>query len=563
MEPTSSPEPGWGKRVVAQMLRKKDMATVVGALRHNELYRTLDLTALVCMGVGAVVGAGVFVITGQAAALYAGPALSLSFLLCILPCLFTGLCYAELSAMVPVAGSAYTHASLALGELAAYTVAVCLTLENLVSGSAVAVSWSASVCALLREWGVQFPEWLAHSPVVVENSRFVASGALLNVPAVFICVVVTVVLCVGIQESASVNTAFVFIKLGVLCCFVGYGLYYAIGHWDVFCGNLTPFIPPNDGTFGHFGVSGIFRGAGVVFFANVGFDTICATAQECKQPQRDLPRSLVLTLCICTACYCAVTVALTGMMKYDQLNVDDPVIEALVHVRAPFALRVLVDVGAIAGLTSVCLMAFLAMPRLLLTLAKDGLISPALSRVHPRWHTPVAATISSGVVGAVVAGVFPLDMLGELISFGTLVAFTGVCVSMWRLRHTAADVPRPFQAPLFPLTPALGILFNTVQLFALPLSTWRNYAVVLVIALAWYFLYSRHHSTLQEGDAAPPVSDAATLAHVGAADAELGSKSGGEDAASVCLGVMGMADEEIRVADIVGQEELPVRVSHP
>lgn len=496
MDITAEPEVRWGAQVIAQILRKKKIADVMETLSHNELHRTLSLTALVCMGVGAVVGAGVFVITGQAASLYAGPALSLSFVLCIFPCLFTGLCYAELSAMVPVAGSAYTHTSLALGELAAYMVAVCLTLENLVSGSAVAVSWSASVCALMREWGWHFPELFAHSPVLVDGTRFVASGSVLNLPAVVICGVVTAVLCVGIRESATVNNIFVCVKLGVLSCFVCYGLYYAVGHWDVFRANVTPFIPANEGSFGKFGVSGIFRGAGVVFFANVGFDTICATAQECKQPQRDLPRGLVLTLAICTCCYCAVTIALTGMMHYTELNVDDPVIEALVHVKAPLALRVLVDIGAIAGLTSVCLMAFLAMPRLLLTLAKDGLISPVLARVHARWHTPAKATICSGVVGAAVAGVFPLDMLGELISFGTLVAFLCVCVSMLRLRSTAPEFPRPFKAPLFPLTPVLGIVFNTVQLFALPWSTWRNYLVVVVFALCWYFFYSRHHSTL-------------------------------------------------------------------
>lgn len=244
MDLVTDPEVRWGAHIIAQMLRKKDFATVMETLRRNELHRTLDLKALVCMGVGAVVGAGVFVITGQAASLYAGPALSLSFVLCIFPCLFTGLCYAELSAMVPVAGSAYTHASLALGELAAFMVAVCLTIENLVSGSAVAVSWSASVCALLREWGVHFPELFAHSPVVIVDSRFTASGAIFNLPAVLICGIVTVVLCVGISESATVNNVFVMVKLSVLCCFVGYGVYYAANHWDTFSDNLTPFIPP-------------------------------------------------------------------------------------------------------------------------------------------------------------------------------------------------------------------------------------------------------------------------------------------------------------------------------
>jgi basic amino acid/polyamine antiporter, APA family len=569
MDIATESEARWGAHVIAQILRKKKFTDVMETLSHNELHRTLDLTALVCMGVGAVVGAGVFVITGQASSLYAGPALSLSFILCIFPCLFTGLCYAELSAMVPVAGSAYTHTSLALGELAAYLVAVCLTLENLVSGSAVAVSWSASVCALMREWGWHFPELLSHSPVVVQGSHFIASGSIVNLPAVVICAVVTTVLCVGIQESATVNNVFVYVKLGVLGCFVCYGLYYAVGHWDTFRGNLTPFVPPNEGSFGKFGISGIFRGAGVVFFANVGFDTICATAQECKRPHRDLPRSLVLTLVTCTFCYCAVTITLTGMMHYTLLNVDDPVIEALVHVEAPVLLRVLVDIGAIAGLTSVCLMAFLAMPRLLLTLAKDGLISPALAHVHARWHTPVKATICSGVVGAAVAGVFPLDMLGELISFGTLVAFLCVCVSMWRLRSTAPNFPRPFKAPLFPLTPVLGIIFNTVQLFALPVSTWRNYVVVAAVALCWYFFYSRHHSTGQIGAVSPTGVSSSSSSSTGRSS-PAGVDVASDEAAGEVVEMLAEMEEKLarrslvctaedsRVAHAVqGEEDLP------
>lgn len=273
----------------------------------------------------------------------------------------------------------------------------------------------------------------------------------------------------------------------------------------------------------------------------------------------------MLTLCICTACYCAITLALTGMMHYTFLNVDDPVIEALVHVKAPVLLRVLVDVGAIAGLTSVCLMAFLAMPRLLLTLAKDGLISPSLARVHPRWHTPVAATVCSGIVGALVAGVFPLDMLGELISFGTLVAFTVVCVSMWRLRYTAPAAPRPFMAPLFPVTPALGIVFNTIQLFALPPSTWRNYIVVVLVALLWYFFYSRHHSTLHEREGQQeeqPTEDSGSTTPgegVEAATIKTDSSSATSNSCGGGVEAQGMVAEEVRVVDDLGTEELPVR----
>lgn len=482
--------------LLTQILRRKSLFQVSRTLEQNELYRSLGLLSLVSMGIGAVVGAGVFVITGQAAALYAGPALSISFILCIFPCAFTGLCYAELSAMVPVAGSAYTHTTLALGEMAGFIVAVCLALENLVSGSAVAVSWSASIQTLLLEVGLKIPAVFAEAPVGVERGRLFMTGSLINLPAVFICVLATIVLCIGIRESASVNTAFVFVKLGVLFIFVMYGLYVCFGNPSEFARNLTPFIPPNTGEFGHFGWSGICRGAGVVFFANVGFDTICGAAQECRNPQRDLPRSLILILVCCTGIYVAVTVTLTGMMNYKSLNVADPVLQALAHVRAPSVLRWVVDLGAVAGLTSVCIMSFLTMPRLLMTVSNDGLMPPSLGLVSRRWRTPVNATVASGVVGCVVAGVFPLEVLGEIISFGTLVAFSCVCVSVVRLRIMYPSYPRPFRTPFYPVVPILGILFNTLQLLMLPWTTWRNYFIVLSLSLLCYFFYSRHHSFL-------------------------------------------------------------------
>lgn len=482
-----------------QILRRKSLLQVSRTLDENELERSLGLVSLVSMGIGAVVGAGVFVITGQAACLYAGPALSLSFLLCIFPCAFTGLCYAELSAMVPVAGSAYTHTALALGEIAGFVVAVCLTLENLVSGSAVAVSWSASVLTLLGEFGIHIPAVFAQSPIGIQNGTLLLTGALINLPAVLICVLTTIVLCVGISESATVNATFVCIKLGVLAAFVFYGLYFWSTHAREFVSNLTPFIPPNEGTFGKYGWSGICRGAGIVFFANVGFDTICGAAQECKNPQRDLPRSLLLVLLCCTMIYMVVTVCLTGMMDYKQLNVADPVLQALAHVHAPGVIRWCVDLGAVAGLTSVCIMSFLTMPRLLMTIANDGLLPPSLGRVHRRWRTPVRATVFSGVVGSCIAGFFPLEILGEIISFGTLVAFSCVCVSVIRLRQMYPEYPRPFRTPLYPYVPALGILFNTFQLMMLPLTTWRNYFIVLSLSLVWYLFYSRQHSFLCTG----------------------------------------------------------------
>lgn len=480
------------------LLRKKDIHHLIDVVKNSKLHRTLDLTHLVSLGIGCVVGAGIFVITGQAAALYAGPALTISFVLCALPCVFTGLCYGELASMIPVAGSAYSFSGLALGELVSWFVAMCLTLENLVAASAVAVGWSASVQALLAEVDVHIPIAIAQSPYAVEDDILIATGSVVNVPAVLIVAVLTTLLSIGVKESARFNNAAVAVKISVLLIFVAYGIYYARQHEDIFTANLTPYVPPNTGQFGKFGWSGIFRGAGVVFFANVGFDSICSTAQECINPQRDLPLGLMITVVACTTLYVAVTTVLTGMVPYALLNVDAPVIEALVHVNASPFFRIIVEIGAIAGLTSVCLVSLMAMPRLLLTVAQDGLLPPVMANVHPTTKTPVVATIVAGVLCAMIAGLLPLTMLGELVSFGTLVAFSSVCLSAWRLRITHPHQKREFRAPLFPWVPIGGIFACGVQLVALPLATWRNYAICSIVAGIFYFTYSRRHSTLSD-----------------------------------------------------------------
>jgi basic amino acid/polyamine antiporter, APA family len=489
-------EPHKALTLMQELFRKKDIHHLAEVVRDSKLHRTLDLTHLVSLGIGCVVGAGIFVITGQAAALYAGPALTISFALCALPCIFTGLCYGELASMIPIAGSAYSFSGLALGEIVSWFVAMCLTLENLVAASAVAVGWSASVQALLAEFDIHIPTLIASSPLIVDEGSFIATGALMNVPAVTIIVVLAGLLCAGVQESARFNNIAVAIKITVLLTFVAYGAYFARNHDAEFKANLTPYIPPNEGSFGKFGWSGIFRGAGVVFFANVGFDSICSTAQECINPQRDLPLGLMITVAVCTTLYVAVTTVLTGMVPYELLNVDAPVLEALVHVGAAQFFRIFVAIGAIAGLTSVCLVSLMSMPRLLLTVAQDGLLPPLMAHVHPKTKTPVPATIAAGTVSAVIAGLLPLTMLGELVSFGTLVAFIVVCVSAWRLRVTHPEQLRQFRAPLFPWTPIAGISVCSVQLVSLPLATWRNYAICSVVATIVYFTYSRKHSKL-------------------------------------------------------------------
>ncbi|RNF16348.1 putative cationic amino acid transporter [Trypanosoma conorhini] len=503
MDIVTSSESRLGTNFFRQLLRRRCIYATVAALEGNEFRRTLGLSSLVSLGVGAVVGAGAFVITGQAAALYAGPALTISFLLCILPCLFTALCYGELAAMIPVAGSAYTHTAVALGEFTSWIVAVCLTLECLVSGSAVSVSWSSSVQAFLREFSIVFPPGFGGSPIGVSGDSFVLTGNYFDIPAMFLTSVCSIVLCVGISETATVNNFFVIVKFLVLGSFVLYGVHFALTHWGEFKFNLTPFVPPNTGEFGKYGASGILRGAGIVFFANVGFDTICASAQECRNPQRDLPRGVIYTLFISSALYVLVTLTLTGMVKYTALNVEAPVVMALHMVGAPSFLRILVDIGTIASLSSVCFACLFAMPRLAMTLAKDGLLPPVFSRIHPRFQTPVNATILCGVAGAVIGGLFPLEVLSQIISFGTLVTFNCVCVSMWKIRVDFPDFPRPFVAPFFPIVPFFGVMFNCLQLFFLPLAAWRNYILVVAVSISWYLFYGVNHSGLHAADAFP------------------------------------------------------------
>ena len=482
-----------------QLLRRKDIYHMADQLERSALHRTLTLSSLVSLGIGCVVGAGIFVITGQAAALYAGPALTISFALCAVPCLCTGLCYGELSSMVPIAGSGYSFSAVALGELPAFVVAVGLTMENLVSASAVAVGWSANFQAILAEFNLFLPVEFARSTLGVNDGQLFFSGSWINAPAMIIILTLTAIISIGVKESATFNNVTVFIKISVLIVFILFGCHYALANPSAFESNLSPYVPPNAGRFGKFGWSGILSGAGIVFFANLGFDSITATAQECKNPHRDIPLGLIITLVVCTSMYIMVTTALTGMMDYRLLNVDAPVVQALVYVGAPSWLRYTVELGSIAGLTSVCLVCLLSMPRLLLTVAGDGLLPRAFQNVHPTFKTPFFATWWTGVCSATIGGFFPLDMLGELVSSGTLVAFVAVCYAMYRMRKMHPHYPREFRAPLYPLVPITGIFSCGVQLLALPWSSKRNYLVVLSCSLVYYFAYSRRHSKFTDG----------------------------------------------------------------
>jgi basic amino acid/polyamine antiporter, APA family len=343
---------------------------------------------------------------------------------------------------------------------------------------------------------LSLPAALSTAPIALEKGHLVLTGAMMNLPAVAIVVLLTIILVIGIKESASFNNVMVFVKCGVLVVFVGYGCWFLFKHTDLLVKNWTPFIPENTGTFGEFGWSGIFKGAAVIFFAYIGFDGVSTAAQETRNPQRDLPRGLLYTLLVVALLFISVSLVLTGMLHYTELNVEAPVIFALQKAGAPPAFRYLVEAAALAGLTSVALVSFLGQPRIFFSMANDGLLPPAFAKVHPRFRTPYVTTILTGAIGAVVAGVFPLDLLGELISIGTLMAFALVCGGILVLRKISPDIPRPFRTPWVPLVPILGVLTCVVQMFALPPDTWLRLAIWMGLGFAVYFGYSRRHSKL-------------------------------------------------------------------
>lgn len=458
--------------------------------------RTLGPISLISLGIGSVVGAGIFVLAGTSAAQYAGPAIALSFVFSGIACLFAGLCYAELASMIPVSGSAYTYSYATLGEFFAWVVGWCLVLEYLFSGAAVAVSWSGAVRDIALEFGVTLPAALSSAPLDFDNGGIIATGAFINLPAVFISLALTYVLYIGIKESASVNDLMVFIKVGILVALVAYGAWYLFKNPAIAKANLSPFIPENNGTFGEFGWSGVFRGAAAIFFAYVGFDCVSAAAQETKNPQRDMPIGLLGTLAVVSVLFISVSVVLTGMVNYKELNVDAPFIFALQKVGAPDFFRYLIEAATLAGLTSVILVSLLGQPRIFYSMSRDGLLPAAFAKIHPKYGTPHITTWITGIACAVVSGLFPLDILGELISIGTMLAFSLVCAGVLVLRRTRPDLPRPFRTPWVPLVPLLGIGSCLLQMYFLPLITWLNLGIWMTLGFAIYFGYSRRHSAL-------------------------------------------------------------------
>jgi APA family basic amino acid/polyamine antiporter len=469
-----------------------EQLTQEASSESSGLKRVLGPWHLIFLGVGAIVGAGIFVITGQAAAEYAGPAVTLSFMLAGLTCAFAGLCYAEFASLIPIAGSAYTYAYSTLGEIFAWIIGWDLILEYSLGATTVAIGWSGYVVNFLKGIGIEFPAALAQAPFAFDPQTGIWSktGAIINLPAALIIALITALLVRGIRESATVNSIIVFLKISVILVFIGAGLFFIKPElWK-------PFIPPNQGQSGFFGWSGILRGAGVMFFAYLGFDAVSTAAQEAKNPKRDMPIGILGSLFACTALYIAFSLVLTGVVPYTELNVPAPVAVAIDAMRL-FWLSPLVKIAAIVGLISVMMVQLMGQPRIFFTMAKDGLLPKAAARVHPKYGTPHVTTIATGLVVGVAASLLPMGIVGQLVSIGTLFAFLIVCAGVLVLRYTRPDIPRPFKTPFVPFVPVLGIISCLYLMSGLPLDTWLRLIAWMAIGLVIYFTYGIRKSKLR------------------------------------------------------------------
>src|SRR3984885_8161393 len=454
-----------------------------GDAGEHKLKRALGSWNLIALGIGAIIGAGLFSLTGVAAADNAGPAIVLSFMLAAVGCALAGMCYSEMASMIPISGSAYTYAQATMGELAAWTIGWALVLEYALGAATVSVSWSAYVMDLFNSLGVPISTKVALQPLI-------GVPLTLDFGAIFIVVVVSMILIRGISESAMVNNIIVIVKVSIVLAVVAVGVFY------IKPANYVPFVPPNTGTFGEFGISGIFRAAGVIFFAYIGFDAVSTASQEARNPQRDIPIGILGSLVVCTILYILVSTVLTGLVSYRSLDVSDPVAMGIDVTGITWG-SLLVKIGAVFGLGTVMLVMLLGQSRVFYSMSKDGLLWKWASAVHPKFRTP---WISNTVVGTIVAflpALLPIDKLAALVNMGTLLAFTIVCAGVWILRRRHPTMPRPFKTPLVPLVPILGICSAFYLMIKLPLLTWEVLVIWLIVGLGIYFGYSIKHSKVQ------------------------------------------------------------------
>jgi len=459
--------------------------------RENQLRRTLGPFSLIALGVGAVIGAGIFTLTGVAAANFAGPAIVISFVLAAIGCVFAGLCYSEFSTMIPIAGSAYTYAYATMGELIAWIIGWDLVLEYCVGAATVAIGWAQTLVALLHTFGIDLPAKFIASPFQpIRLADGTPVHGIINLPAVFVVVIVSVILISGIRESAGINTIIVFLKVSVVVTFI------AIGWKYISPANHTPFIPANTGHFGNFGWSGIVSGAGVIFFAYIGFDAVSTAAQEAKNPKRDMPLGIIGSLLVCTVLFILYSYVLTGVVNYKELNVAAPLSIALLRIPIPW-LSVAMNLAVLAGLTSVMLVMLLGQSRVFYSMSRDGLLPKLFSSVHPKFRTPWRCNLVLMLFVGLFAAFAPIAVVGEMTSIGTLFAFVIVCAGILIMRRTQPFIPRPFKTPWVPLIPILGIITNLFLMSGLGWSNWARLIVWLAIGLVIYFSYSRKHSVVQ------------------------------------------------------------------
>ena len=479
--------------MLQQLFRKKSIQSIqaIEGDQEHHLKRTLSAFELTCLGIGAIIGVGIFVITGTASARFAGPGIMLSFVLSMFACIFAALCYAEFASVLPVAGSAYNYSYATLGELFAWIVGWDLVLEYVVVSIAVAIGWSGYFVNIIKAMGINLPVWCSAPPGSVP-------GAVINLPAAAIVLLLTGLLVLGIKNSARFTTLLVAIKIIAVLVFLG------VGFSHVNPANWTPFMP--------FGFKGIMTGAAIVFFAYIGFDAISTAAEETKNPQRNLPISIITSLLVCTVLYIAVSAVLTGIVSYTQLDNSAPVANALSSIGFRWS-SALVSTGAITGITSVLIVMLIGQPRIFFAMSRDGLIWPWWSKVHPKYKTPYRTQILCGLAVSFFAAFINIGTAAELANIGTLFAFSLVCGGIIMLRYTEPDLHRSFRCPFVPVIPLLGIVTCGSLMASLPLATWIRFVVWFLLGIAIYLLYSRKHSVLanNNGNNNGLIAEAATL----------------------------------------------------
>jgi APA family basic amino acid/polyamine antiporter len=508
---------------MSMLLKTKSLDSIMGEAAEtgeHTLKRSLGAGSLISLGIGAIIGTGIFVLTGPAAAKYAGPGVVYCFILAAVGCVFAGLCYAEFAAMIPVAGSAYTYGYATLGEIFAWIIGWDLVLEYAFGAATVCSGWSGYVLSLGQDFGLRLPPELAGTPgsvFVLYNGHWEFLGrvakklaqlgidpntlpqrhGVFNLIAFLGIMLVTAILVVGIKESANFNSFIVAVKLVVLVIFLIIGAATLYHHPELPRVNWHPFLPANTGAFGSFGWSGVLRGAGVIFFAYIGFDAVSTAAQEAKNPKRDMPIGILGSLVVCTILYILVALVLTALVNYKFLNVPDSLAVGIDATGVKWG-SLLVKLGALGGLTSTMVVMLLGQSRVFFSMSKDGLLPKFFSNVHPKLRTPWISSITVGLVVAVFASTIPLDALGEMTSIGTLLAFIIVCAGVMVLRSRRPDLPRPFRAPFMPVTAILGILISLAMMAGLPLMTWIRLVVWLAVGMVIYFTYSVRHSKVRE-----------------------------------------------------------------